>query len=84
MQRVVSMLQHDDEINQIVRFEPSIPQTKMVHGFIKSASEDKCQIALEKTAQQKGGIRVLHRIRNITSGETDRAAWNRGYRVKFE
>ena len=78
--RLVQMLSQDPFISQVVCFEPSIPQTNMVHGYLKPSVQD-CTVALDQAQKQSGGIQVLHRIqvnKQHDIGFLSRFEWNMG------
>lgn len=79
MVKIIAELQKDTVVSQIVRFDPSIPETNIVHGYL-SASIAECETALDRAAA-KCGVRVLHRIKELGENDIARSA---GYRIKFE
>lgn len=76
---IITLLQQDTSVNEIVCFDPAIPETNMVHGYLFS-SKQVCEKALT-TAADTCGIRVLHRVTEIPKCD---AAFAFGYRTKFE
>ena len=80
MQRVVSLLSCPTELaSRVVTFDPDIPQTNMVHGYMKYTIEE-CLDARD-TVEESEQIRVFTRVRSV---EDDDAAYPLGYRSKFE
>jgi len=80
MRRVVSTLScRTEPVCQVVSFDPNLPQTNMVHGYIR-ASVEECFEARD-VVEREEGIRVFNRVREI---EKDDAAYRLGYRSKFE
>lgn len=63
--RVLDLLHSDLGVTSIVHFDPAVPQTNMVHGYIK-APYDKCILALN-TVEERTGIRVLSRLNECSS-----------------
>jgi len=62
--RVVNLLSTDDDIKSVVTFDPKIPETNMVHVYIKGSVS-----SLEKVrdeVESKYGIKVFKRIREIS------------------
>lgn len=59
--RVLQLLQADSTIPLVVQFDPAVPETNMVHGYI-NMSYDECIEALNKVEEQTD-IRVLSRLR---------------------
>jgi threonine aldolase len=76
---LVTSLSADDTICKIVRFDPEIPETSMVHGYLR-ISADACTKAAD-TATERCGIRVLHRVKDVLEHEP---AYKAGFRSKFE
>jgi hypothetical protein len=76
---VVADLQANQAIRGIVTFDPPIPETNMIHGYLKH-SVDACNEALLKT-QARVGVEVLRRVRPISE---DHPAYQAGYRSWFE
>ncbi len=66
---VVKRLSDDDEIRDAVTFEPQVPETNMVHGFVRASFED-CQKAVDDIYNQSG-VKVLSRYRAISEGEKE-------------
>jgi threonine aldolase len=67
--RVIRLLQTDSTISSIVTFDPSTPETNMVHGYLNVSYND-CIEALNKV-EQSTGIRVLSRVRRCENNEDD-------------
>ena len=65
--RVMELLHADSRITSIVQFDPVVPETNMVHGYLRM-SYDECMAALEKV-EQSTGIRVLSRVRSCCHDE---------------
>jgi threonine aldolase len=91
LRRIVKVLQEDPSISSIVRFDPLLPETNMVHGYLRG-TEDECNASIEQVAAQVG-VRVLHRIRGIlppgdeddeNTPSADNLYHASGYRTKFE
>jgi threonine aldolase len=76
---LVASLSADDTIHKVVRFDPEIPETSMVHGYLR-VSADAC-IKAADTATERCGIRVLHRAKDVLEHEP---AYQAGFRSKFE
>lgn len=77
---VIAALRRDVTVNDIVCFDPAMPETNMIHGYLL-ASKDECEKSLEQAAATCG-IRVLHRIREVS--RNDNGAFSLGYRTRFE
>ena len=75
---VVKRLSGDDGIKSIVTFEPQVPETNMIHGFVRASFED-CQKAADAIYNQSG-VKVLSRYRAISEGEKE----GRSYGCRFE
>ena len=65
--RVIDMLNVDKNVQSIVQFAPAIPQTSMIHGYLK-ASLDDCKKALSML-ESRTGIRVLTRLSEINDDD---------------
>jgi threonine aldolase len=76
---LVASLSADDTIHKVVRFDPEIPETSMVHGYLGISARD-CIKAVD-AATERCGIRVLHRVKDILEHEL---AYKAGFRSKFE
>eukprot|EP00984_Skeletonema_dohrnii_P033875 scaffold31942_cov155-Skeletonema_dohrnii-CCMP3373.AAC.5 len=77
--RVIDVLNADSNVQRIVKFDPALPQTSMIHGYLK-ASLDDCKRAL-LTVEQSTGIRVLMRLNKINDDESSfgcRFEWSIG------
>lgn len=61
--RVIDILNADSAVQSIVQFDPAVPQTSMIHGYLKAPLDD-CKRALV-TVEQSTGIRVLFRLSKI-------------------
>jgi Beta-eliminating lyase len=79
LQTIVALLQQDTDIAQIITFHPAVPQTNMVHGYFQEPAAV-CHSAIAQAAT-KSGIKVLHRIRDLTEHDV---AYQLGYRSMFE
>jgi Beta-eliminating lyase len=79
LQTIVALLQQDPDVAQIVSFHPAVPQTNMVHGYFKQSAAV-CHSAIAQAATESG-IKVLHRIRDLTEHDM---AYQLGYRSMFE
>jgi threonine aldolase len=79
LQTIVALLQQDPDIAQIVSFHPAVPQTNMVHGYLKESAAV-CHSAIAQAATESG-IQVLHRIRDLAEHDV---AYQLGYRSMFE
>lgn len=78
---IVTTLQSDPLVAQVVTFNPTTPQTNMVHGFLKHEVHV-CYKALDQAASDTpGSLRALHRVRQVEAHE---AAHHLGFRTKFE
>mmetsp|Transcript_15952 Transcript_15952/g.28742 ORF Transcript_15952/g.28742 Transcript_15952/m.28742 type:complete len:568 (+) Transcript_15952:55-1758(+) len=64
--RVLELMRADEKINSIVQFDPAVPETNIVHGYLRM-SYDECMAALEKV-ELSTGIRVLNRVRSNNNG----------------
>ena len=89
---LVAALQQDDTVRQVVSFDPTVPETNMVHAYLQPPLEDaeECLAAAQR-AYERCGIRVVHRVSavsssssNDTNNNDDHPAHRLGYRVKFE
>lgn len=76
---LVTSLSAEETIHNVVRFDPEIPETSMVHGYLR-VTADACTKAAD-TATERCGIRVLHRVKDISEHEP---AYKAGFRSKFE
>ena len=79
--RVIDMLNVDKNVQSIVQFEPTVPQTSMIHGYLK-ASLDDCKKALSMV-ESRTGIRVLTRLSEINDDDAStpfgcRFEWSMG------
>lgn len=80
MRRVVLALSCPTEpVYQVLSFDPSVPQTNMVHGYIRS-SVGECLNARDAVERDER-IRVFNKVRDIDEND---AAFQLGYRSKFE
>ena len=77
---IVKELSKDPEISNIVTFDPAMPETNMVHGYLRYSVEE-CNAALDQV-ESKLGIRVLVRVRPVEV--TTDPAYKYGYRSRFE
>ena len=99
LQTLVSALQIDPAVVQIVSFDPNPPQTNMVHAYFLNATAADCLAASEKAfqiteAEGGSGVRVLHRVRDLVEADSNdinnnnttqqNPAYARGYRSKME
>lgn len=78
---LVKALSTDDDIAQVLKFDPAIPQTNIVHGYL-SASVETCMAVLDAVEKNRG-IRVLFRVRPVSEGQAPEA-YKLGYRAYFE
>ena len=78
IRRIVAKLSADDAVGALLTFDPEIPETNMVHGFIRSAVDD-CQEAVDAVCKQSG-VKVLSRVRAIAKDEQERST----YGCRFE
>lgn len=79
LQRIVLLLQSNQIINQIVTFDPYIPETNMIHGYMKYTIHDiEEAISIMKT---QSSIQVLHRFKCIKDSIH---YYNHGYLCSFE
>lgn len=79
LSRVIDVLTADSDVQSIVQFDPAIPQTSMIHGYLKAPLDD-CKRALLAT-EQSTGIRVLTRLFKINDDESSfccRFEWSIG------
>lgn len=79
IQRIVKCLISDKAVSRIVSFDPAVPETNMVHGFLRYSQEE-CEKAIA-VVEKRTSIRVLSRIIPIHPAE--RAA-EKGYGCRFE
>ena len=83
MARVVARLRADARIASLVRFDPVVPETNMVHGYLR-LSRDACLSAAEGAARATatpaapGGIRVLNRVRPLGTADDEGREGRRG------
>eukprot|EP00584_Thalassiosira_punctigera_P024484 CAMPEP_0172576516 /NCGR_PEP_ID=MMETSP1067-20121228/137767_1 /TAXON_ID=265564 ORGANISM="Thalassiosira punctigera, Strain Tpunct2005C2" /NCGR_SAMPLE_ID=MMETSP1067 /ASSEMBLY_ACC=CAM_ASM_000444 /LENGTH=392 /DNA_ID=CAMNT_0013369191 /DNA_START=1 /DNA_END=1179 /DNA_ORIENTATION=+ len=84
--RVLNLLSADAKIMSVVRFDPVVPETNVVHGYLRM-SYDECMTASEKV-EKSTGIRVLSRVRGIGDGGDDSKsgddAEGRNFGCRFE
>jgi threonine aldolase len=73
--RVIDILSADTAVQSIVQFDPSLPQTSMIHGYLKAPLDD-CKRAL-LMVEQSTGIRVLFRLSKIVDNDGS-------FRCRFE
>ena len=76
---IVWKLTDDNYVNQIVSFDPVIPETNMIHVYIKAPFET-CE-EVRDALLEKTGVKVFSRLRAIP--ETD-ARFDLGYKAYFE
>jgi threonine aldolase len=76
---LVASLSANEAIQKVVRFDPAVPDTNMVHGYLHDSAET-CRKAIDATVE-RCGIRILHRVKDLSEGESAYAA---GFRTKFE
>ena len=69
IRRIVAKLSADDAVSGLITFDPAIPETNMVHGFIRSPVDD-CQKAVDTVCKQSG-VNVLSRMRAIAKDEKE-------------
>jgi len=95
LQRIVQSITCNDDINDdndddndatsdapaVVTFDPKIPATNMVHGYIR-ASFDECHNAIA-AIEASLGVTILNRVRPI-SKEQEQHEYKKGYRCRFE
>jgi len=89
---LVAALQQDDAVRQVVSFDPTVPETNMVHAYLQPPLEDAQEcLAAAQRAYERCGIRVVHRVSAVPSSSSndthhmeDHPAHRLGYRVKFE
>lgn len=79
LQSVVASLSADETIGKVVSFDPPVPETCMVRGYLRTPV-DGCQQALD-AVQKRCGIKVLGRVRPV---QPDTVAFDEGYRSVFE
>ena len=78
IRRIVAKLSSDDAVRAKVTFDPAIPETNMVHGFVRSSVDD-CQEAVDAVCKQSG-VKVLSRVRAIAKYEQEHST----YGCRFE
>ena len=71
LRKIVSKLTEEKHVNQLVAFEPAVPETNMIHVYLK-APFDKCEKARDMF-MERTGIKVFSRLRPIppTDGRFD-------------
>jgi threonine aldolase len=79
LQRIIQRLSSDPLISAYVTFDPKIPETNMVHGYMTTSIEE-CKTAIQEV-EKVTGIRILSRIRPVEANER---AKQLGYQTKFE
>eukprot|EP00978_Attheya_sp_CCMP212_P047974 scaffold455933_cov59-Attheya_sp.AAC.3 len=79
LQRIIQRLSSDPLISAYVTFDPKIPETNMVHGYMTTSIEE-CKTAIQEV-EKVTGIRILSRIRPVEENER---AKQLGYQTKFE
>ena len=75
--RVVKALSSNEKIQRIVTFDPPVPETPIVHGYLKYEAS----MIRDILSKQTGELTVLHRIRPVSEEHPSYAA---GYRSYFE
>ena len=78
IRRIVAKISSDDAVRAKVTFDPAIPETNMVHGFVRSSLDD-CQEAVDAVCKQSG-VKVLSRVRAIAKYEQEHSK----YGCRFE
>ena len=66
--RIIDTLNADEDVRSIVQFDPEVPLTSMVHGYLK-APLDECNEALNKV-EESTNIRVLTRLSRVNDDES--------------
>jgi len=79
LQSITASLSGDESINSIVTFDPAVPETNMVHGYLRFPV-DACNTALD-AVESRCGIRVLRRVKAVPENVL---AFQEGYRSCFE
>jgi len=77
---IIRALSADRDISQIVSFDPALPETNMVHGYIRWHRPDEVHRALN-AVELRTGILVLRRVNPVKPGT---AAHSWGFLSKFE
>lgn len=67
-------------IPRLVTFDPAVPVTNMVHGYLRCSAEEGMEWCRWITAAT--GVQVLRRIRPLK--DSDSPMWKAGYRSMFE
>ena len=67
LQRIVETLSNDSTIKNLVRFDPEVPETNMVHLYLK-ASIKKCEAARD-VVEKNTGVIIFRRIHMIAPSE---------------
>lgn len=80
--RVLELLRADERITSIVQFDPAVPETNMVHGYLRM-SHDECMAALEEV-ESSTGIRVLSRVCSVGSDGEENANNQPNFGCRFE
>jgi len=78
IRRVIKTLSEEDNVGSLVTFDPAIPETNMVHGFVRASLED-CQKAVDVICN-RSGVKLLSRVRAITKDEKEES----DYGCRFE
>ena len=68
--QVMELLRANTRISSVVQFDPVIPETNIVHGYL-AVSYDECMAALE-SVEESTGIRVLSRVRSCSGNVGDK------------
>ena len=80
LRKIVAKLSNPDGIiSQLVTFDPPVPVTNMVHGYLRCTAEEGMEWCRWITSET--GVQVLRRIKPLTE---DCAEYQAGYRSKFE
>jgi threonine aldolase len=81
LREIVAKLSGEESlIPRLVTFDPAVPVTNMVHGYLRCTADEGMEWCRWITAAT--GVQVLRRIRPLTDHES--LAWKAGYRSMFE
>lgn len=79
IQRIIKGLVSDGSVRKVASFDPQVPETCMVHGYLR-CSQEECEKAIH-VVESRTGIKVLNRIISIDHSEL---AAKKGYGCRFE
>ena len=79
MKKLVKTLSADSEISSVVTFDPTVPETNMVHGYFRHKKDTVLDAV--RCVSEETGIEVLSRVRDVAPDQPIAAA---GYCSMFE